>query len=279
MQFDPDQPKPDRPRQDNHPDAPAQSWRWSDDLLMGLRFYSRLPTGDRPFEKPDLTRIALGLPFTSLVIGIGPALLLLLGALVGLPGLMAATLAVGAMIAVTGAMGEDALGDTADGLIGGSTIERRLEIMKDSRHGTYGVSAMVLFIALRITALGSLAAINPLAAAGVWLAVEILGRSGALWLTVDLHPAREGGASASVGRLRRRGFFIGAGFAALLAFVFAAPFTSLLGVVLAVFVAAGVALGWSQICRRLIGGQTGDLIGALGALIEIASLTVLMIFA
>ena len=246
---------------------------------MGLRFYSRLPTDDRPFEKPDLTRIALGLPFTSFVIGIGPALLLLLGALVGLPGLMAATLAVGAMIAVTGAMGEDALGDTADGLIGGSTIERRLEIMKDSRHGTYGVSAMVLFIAVRITALGSLAAINPLAAAGVWLAVTILGRSGALWLTVDLHPAREGGASASVGRLRRGGFLIGAGFAALLAFVFAAPFTSLLGVVLAVLVAAGVALGWSQICRRLIGGQTGDLIGALGALIEIASLTVLMIFA
>ncbi len=183
------------------------------------------------------------------------------------------------MVVATGAMPEDALADSADGLFGGATVERRLEIMKDSRHGTYGVAAMALYLILRIAALGAVAAINPLAAAGIWLAAMVVARSGSLWLSVVLPSAREGGASASVGRVTRRSFAIGAAFAVLLSFVLAAPFTSLLAVVLALAGAAAVASGWAWWCRRLVGGQTGDLIGALHALIEIAVLTVLLVFA
>lgn len=274
-----------RPRQDNArpenravPEAPREPG-FGDDLVMGLRFFSRLPTGDRPFEKPDLNRIARTLPFVSVLVGFGPALLMMLLCWAGVPSYFAAALAVGAMIAVTGAMADDALADTADGLAGGSTVDRRLEIMKDSRHGTYGVAALGLYLLLRVTAFGAVAAYNPVAAGGIWLAASLIGRSGSLWLSVELPSAREGGASASVGRVSRTAFCIGAGFAVLLALVLAAPFTSLMALILALIAAGLVAIAWVWTCRRLIGGQTGDLIGALGALIEVAALTVLLIFA
>lgn len=275
---------PMRPRQDNgqRTDAPPEPPRppeLADDLVMSLRFFSRLPAGDRPFTAPNLDRMALSLPLASIVIGFGPALLMMLCAWATMPNYFAAALGVAAMIVATGAMADDALADAADGLFGGASIERRLEIMKDSRHGTYGVAALGLYLLLRVTAIGAVAATNPLAAAGIWLAATVVGRSGSLWLSVALPNAREGGASASAGRVGKRSFAVGAGFAAVLALILAAPFTSFVAVVLALVAAALVALAWVWGCRKLIGGQTGDLIGALGALIEVAVLAVLLIFA
>lgn len=245
---------------------------------MALRFFSRLPTGDSPHQVPDLGRIAMALPLASVVIGIGPALLLVAGAFLGLPSYFAAALAVGGMIIATGAMAEDAVADAMDGLFGGHSRERRLEIMKDSRHGTYGVAALCLFILLRVTALGAVAAFNPLAAAGLWLAASIAGRSGALWLAVALPPARRDGASAAAGQVPLRNFLVGSAFALVLLFVLAAPATSFVAVVVAGVLASLVIAGWTALCRRMLEGQTGDVIGALGALVETAVLAALLPF-
>lgn len=220
----------------------------------------------------------MALPLASFVIGIGPALLLIGGAMIGLPPYFASALAVAAMVMVGGAMAEDALADAADGLFGGHTIERRLDIMKDSRHGTYGVAALCLFILLRVTAVGAIAAISPLAAGAVWLAASIVGRSGAMWLAVALPPARSDGASATAGRLSKRSFLVGAVFAAILLFVLGGPAATVLGLVVALILTVLVIVGWTALCKHLISGQTGDLIGALAALVEIAVLTGLMIF-
>ena len=250
-----------------------------DDFIMALRFFSRLPTGSSPHQQPNMGRIAMALPMASVAIGIGPALLLIGGTLIGLPSYFAAALAVAAMVIAGGAMADDALADAMDGLFGGHSVEWRLEIMKDSRHGTYGVAALCLFILLRVTALGAVAAINPLAAGAIWLAASIVGRSGALWLAVALPPARIDGASATAGRLSGQSFAVGAVFAAILLFVLGGPATSLVGLGFALLLALGVIAGWTMLCRRLVGGQTGDLIGALGALVEIAVLTALLPFA
>lgn len=266
-------------REAGRPVAAAEGRGLADDFIMALRFFSRLPTGDSPHRAPDLDRIAMALPLASVAIGIGPALLLIGAVLVGLPSYFAAALAVGAMALASGAMAEDALADSADGLFGGQTRERRLEIMKDSRHGTYGVTALALFILLRVTALGAAAAINPLAAAAMWLAASIAGRSGALWLAVELPSARADGASATAGRVGGRSFAVGAVFAAVLLFVLGGPATSVVGLGAAVLLAVAVIAGWTALCRRLVGGQTGDLIGALGALVEIGVLTALLPFA
>lgn len=249
------------------------------DLLMCLRFYSRLPTGRSAFEAPDLDRMAYALPFASIIIGLGPAVLLVFLGALGLPGMVAAVLAVAASVLATGAMAEDAIADAADGLAGGQSVERRLEIMKDSRHGTYGVAALCLYLVFRVVALGTVAASSPLAAAGLWLAATVLGRSGALWLSYALPNARRNGVSAAAGRVSLRAFGIGIGFAVLLAIIVAAPFVTVLAIVPAVLFAAAIVWGWTATSKRLVGGQTGDLIGGLQALIDIGVLAVLLIFA
>jgi len=271
---DPPAPPSPRPTNDNRP--PAGEMRLGDDLLMGIRFFSRLPTGAAPHRRPNLSRIALALPFTSLVIGLGPALLLLGLEWLNVPHLFAAALAVAAMIVVTGAMAEDAIADSVDGLFGGHDVEQRLTIMKDSRHGTYGVCAIAMLLLLRVTAIGSIG--NPLEAAGTWLAATVMARSGALWLTVALPAARVGGAAATAGQVTRQAFGIGAVFMVVLSFVLAGFAVSVLGLAVAYGLGALVVWGWVTLCRRLIGGQTGDLIGALMALIEVAVLTAFMVF-
>lgn len=267
---------PDTP---SSPPEPAAELGLRADFIMALRFFSRLPSGDSPHQKPDLNRIAMALPLAGVAIGIGPALLLVLGTMAGLPPYFAAALAVGAMVLAGGAMAEDALADAADGLFGGQSRARRLEIMKDSRHGSYGVAALCLFLMLRVAALGAMAAASPLAAGAAWLAASVIARSGALWLSMVLPPARSDGAAAAAGTLKRSAFAVGAVFALVLGFVLGGPAASLAGLGLGLLL-SGATIGlWTALCRRLVGGQTGDLTGALVALVEVAMLTGLVAFA
>jgi adenosylcobinamide-GDP ribazoletransferase len=245
-------------------------------LIMALRFFSRLPTGSSPHATPDLDRVATILPVASLVIGAVPALVLLGASFAGLPTLFGAGLAVGASVLVTGGMAEDALADAADGLFGGSTIERRLEIMKDSRHGTYGVAALCLFLLLRVAALSSMTAIASVPAAAIWIAITVMARSTSLWLTVALPPARASGASASAGRPSRKACLAGIGFAATIGLALTIWTFGLLSIAAALLMLA-MSMAWADFCKRLVGGQTGDLIGALQALLEIAGLTVFLL--
>ena len=268
---------------DNHTSSPDQDMSprkdrgLVSDLVMALRFFSRLPTGTRPHAIPNLDRIARILPIASLLIGLGPACVLLLGILGGIPPLFAALVAAACSAIVTGAMSEDAAADAADGLFGGNTVERRLEILKDSRHGTYGVLTIVFVVGLKSAALAALAVHGGLAAAGLWLAAGLLARSGGLYIAMALPPARAAGASATAGRLSRNAFGLGLVFALVIGAILAVPFASPLSFVVAVAIAAVIAYGWTGLCNRLVGGQTGDLIGALQALLEIALLATFMI--
>jgi adenosylcobinamide-GDP ribazoletransferase len=269
-----DRPPAPRPTNDNR--HSAAGFNFGDELLMGVRFYSRLPTGNTAHQRPNLDRMALTLPLTSVVIGVIPVAVLLVLEWFGTPTFFAAVIAVATLVIVSGAMSEDALADAADGLFGGSTVEQRLEIMKDSRHGTYGVCAIAVLLAARIAAVGSIT--SPLEAGAILLTAPLIARSGALWLSSALPPARSGGAAASAGQVSQRSFFIGLAVAAVVSFATAGFAVGILGLAAAFALAALVALGWTTLCRRLIGGQTGDLIGALQALLEIAALTALMIF-
>lgn len=258
-------------------DADGEVGRFGDDLVMALRFFSRLPTGRRPHTLPNLDRIAAVLPAASLIIGILPATLFFLAIVSGLPLLFAALVAIAAYAMVTGAMSEDAIADAADGLFGGSTPERRLEILKDSRHGTYGVLAIVFLIGLKAAALSAMAESTAIGAAAAWLGATVIGRSGALYLAFALPPARATGAAASAGRVSRNAFASGLVVAAVVALVLAGPFVGFFALLSCLVMGMLVALGWSSLCKRLVGGQTGDLIGALQAMLEITTLACFML--
>ncbi|MGL4812175.1 MAG: adenosylcobinamide-GDP ribazoletransferase, partial [Beijerinckiaceae bacterium] len=130
-------------------------------MAQGVRFYSRLrvprlPWEADPFAAPDGAMMARTLPFAALIIVAPSAGVLWLAVASGLPTLISATLTIIALTMTTGAFHEDGLADTADGFGGGATRERRLEIMKDSRVGTFGASALALGFILRIGALAHL---------------------------------------------------------------------------------------------------------------------------
>jgi adenosylcobinamide-GDP ribazoletransferase len=187
----------------------------------------------------------------------------------GMPAELATGLALLTLVAVTGALHEDGLADTVDGLWGGWTRERRLEIMKDSHIGTYGVLALVFSVGLRWAALDSLAS-----ATDVWCALigaAALSRGAMVGVWVALAPARPSGLAAQVGRPGRWT----ASMAGLIAFAVAAAALGIVTAAVATAAAALAAACLGQIARNRIGGQTGDILGASQQVSEIAVLLVL----
>jgi adenosylcobinamide-GDP ribazoletransferase len=264
-------------------DETARPQPWSPkgaaiDLARCLRFYSRLPVPALPWEAdphalPDFRAMAPLVPLAGLVLGFVPSLVLSLALWLGLGPFVAAALAIAALTVATGAFHEDGLADTADGFGGGATVERRLAIMKDSLIGSFGGSALALAFLLRIGSLSALAErLPPTAAAGAIVAAAALSRTAGLIPLTLLPPARRDGASAAVGQPSGSGLAAAAVIAAIATAILAAlnawPLPAL---VLMLVLPALVGLGLTRLSARLIGGQTGDVAGAIQQLAEIAA--------
>src|SRR5690606_24070433 len=113
---------------------------------------------------------------------------------------LSAFLALALQAFLTGALHEDGLSDTADGVGGGRDRESALRIMKDSRIGTYGAVALVLSFALRGAALAAIAgSVTPTVAGLALLGVAALNRAAMVWHWSQLPPARADGVAASAG--------------------------------------------------------------------------------
>jgi adenosylcobinamide-GDP ribazoletransferase len=262
---------------DDETQATAPVWPgWLIATATCIRFYSRLPVPALPGENahtlPDFRLVPRALPFAALVIAAPAALIALLAGLAGGNALLTAALAVTALAVTTGAFHEDGLADSADGLFGGHTPERRLEIMKDSRVGTFGALALGLSLLLRVAALAAI-----LQGAGAWAAAAAVlvaapwSRVEGLRILATVPPTRRDGASASVGQPERSVLPIAYGLSGALALLLVATSAlPLAGIVLGLALSALAALWLSRTAIRLIGGQTGDILGAAQQLGEIA---------
>jgi adenosylcobinamide-GDP ribazoletransferase len=253
------------------------------DLAQGLRFYSRLPVPCLPGEAdphaaPDFARIARVVPLIGAILGGIVALVVLALDLTGLPPAVTALLAVAASVRLTGAFHEDGLADAADGLGGGRTREHKLDIMKDSRIGTYGAAALILALALRVALLAALVEVDQWLAAAALVAAAAVSRTAALGLAVLLPPARSDGAAFAAGRPSIASLAVASALALVIALALTGPFVPL-GTGLASLVALAVALYMMRLARRTVGGQTGDIAGATQQVSEIAFLTLVLMFA
>lgn len=252
-----------------------------EDVLVCLRFWSRLPTPvlareNDPHGMPDFARVTRVLPIAGAIVGLVGALAFLAARGLGLPAPAASGLALAALVLATGAFHEDGLADTADGLGGGTTRQRKLEIMKDSRIGTFGGAALVLSLGLRWTALTAIGtAQGSLAAAAAIVAVGGLSRMAALIPAIALEPARADGAAQAAGAPSRASFAIGMALAVILSGVLVVETSGATRWVAAVAAAALAAGAMTWIAKRQIGGQTGDIAGAAQQLAEIAFLLAL----
>ncbi len=247
------------------------------DVAICLRFFSRLPL---PATRRETALGARGfaaavplVPVAGALIGCFPALALVAAHSVGLPHPVAALLAVAVLLAVTGALHEDGLADCADGFGGGRTRERKLEIMRDSRIGTYGACALALALALRAASYALLAAHGLADAAAIVVAGAGVSRALCLLPLLLLPSARPVGLGALAGADLPKGRV---GFALALAALLAAmPLATGAGLsqVVAAAAAAGCAAGCVVLLARgQIGGQTGDVAGAAQQASEIAML-------
>jgi adenosylcobinamide-GDP ribazoletransferase len=264
--------------------APSRWPGWGIATAQCVRFYSRLPVPALPGEAdphavPDFRLMPRALPFAAMLIVL-PALLVIAAAgLLDLPAGVAAVLVITTQVLTTGAFHEDGLADSCDGLFGGHTVERRLEIMKDSRIGTFGGCGLILALMLRTVLLAFLyEEAGWLAAAMALLAAAPVSRALGIWLLARLDPARAYGALAAVGKPTGQTAVIA--LALSLAIALGAAFAGGLpwtGIGLGLLLALGAAWLCGHLAHRLIGGPTGDIAGATQQLSEIGLLFGLVI--
>lgn len=239
------------------------------DIPVSLVLLTRLPLprlSGGSFQRQ--AQAVWSFPLAGLALALPACLVGTFALSMGLSSTLAAGLVLMVQILLSGAMHEDGLADCADGFWGGYEPSRRLEIMKDSQIGSYGVLALLLGIGLRWQALALL-----LDQGQIWglLAVAMLSRAAMPALMRGLPNARQSGLSQSVGRPR----WLSVGIGAVLALLLALPLIGAKAVALGLGMAV-TTLGIGLLARRKIGGQTGDVLGACQQLSEIAGLLTLV---
>jgi len=232
--------------------------------VVAVQFLTRVPLSRRAVETHELARAVAYFPLIGALVGAGMAAVIALTApLLGLDVAIVAGLVFGALI--TGAFHEDGLADACDGLGGGFTRERALEIMRDSRIGSYGAVALILLYAARFTLLRTLGAAAVLLALP---AASALGRAAGVALMAWLPNARSEGVADDVARsLGGATIAIAMATALIMAVIlgsFAAP--------LFVAAAAVVTIALGLYLRHRLGGVTGDCLGAVNVIVEVTVL-------
>ncbi len=237
-------------------------------LAAGI-FLTRLPFPLKGPLTPELFGRAMGwFPLIGAGLGIVAGIVFGLLGTFGVPSLVAATLVVALLVMITGGLHEDGLADAADGLGGGQDRESKLEIMHDSRVGTFGVLALVLAVTIKVAAIAALPS--------TWVAIKVLVLAGAMSraaMVAQSHwqrPARTDGLSATLGGPAQGATMLALALALGIGFL-------LFGVKAALVMAVVLVAIWGMIrlTNHYVGGQTGDLLGATQQVVEILVLVMM----
>ena len=236
------------------------------DVPAALGLLSRLPI---PVNESRVTargaRAAWAYPLAGLALALVAGAVAQIGLWLGLPAALVAGLTLATLIITTGAMHEDGLADAADGLWGGWDVAHRLEIMKDSHIGVYGVIAVGLGTGLRWQALTLI-----IGAGALWPALIVtaaLSRAVMVPVMVHLPHARATGLSHAVGHPSRQTGLIALIIATLPALIFWHMTALWL-----LTVAALATLTCAALAKSRLNGQTGDILGATQQITDIAVL-------
>ncbi|GBD43272.1 Adenosylcobinamide-GDP ribazoletransferase [bacterium HR40] len=238
-----------------------------EDFRIACMFLTRLPLRPtRPVGLRDLAAAVYMFPIVGALVGAVGGLVYLLAIHLDLPTLPATVLAVAAMVAVTGGLHEDGLADTADALGAGEDREKALAVMRDSRIGSFGALALVLVVVARLSALanfwdpGFFLRVAVTAAAASRAAMPVV-----MWLQPS---ARTSGLAASAGRPEPPRVWAGIALALALGFLLLPP-AAFFEAAAASALAAAATATW---LGRRFGGCTGDTLGAVQQVAEVAFL-------
>src|SRR5579864_2917195 len=230
------------------------------DLKIIALFATRLPLiQEAPVQGGDIARASWAFPVVGAPVGGDGALVFWTAVRIGLPPAPAAALALAATLAATGCLHEDGLADTADGFGGGGGADRarKLEIMRDSRLGTYGACALAMSLLLRWSALAAIA--EPGSVAMALIAAHGAARGALPAFMRFVPPARQDGLAADAGRPPPQC----AAAAALLGIALLGLTLGIGPAAVCVMLLAAMSVAMARLALNQIGGHTGDVLGAL----------------
>jgi adenosylcobinamide-GDP ribazoletransferase len=236
---------------------------WLRDFWLVLGFFTRLPVVS---VTGHLGEAARAFPLAGLVVGLIGAFVYFVAMEIGLSGLLAALLAVAATGIVTGALHEDGWADVCDALGARGGVEKRLEILRDSRLGSFGGLALIFATSIKVAAIANLGA--PELVAGALVAAHTLAR-GVLPLVMSrMTLARSNGLAADAGRPTQSAANWSLIIALLFAVLAVAPIAALVALL------AALAATWlvGKLAQKKFGGYTGDVLGAVEQVAEMAIL-------
>ncbi|MEX2647636.1 MAG: adenosylcobinamide-GDP ribazoletransferase [Alphaproteobacteria bacterium] len=250
---------------DEDEDQPTTTPDWRDALAAAVGFFTVLPVRAPAVA---LGRVAWAFPVIGAGVGLAAGLAFALARGLGLGAMAAGVVAVIVTVTLTGALHEDGLADTADGLGVRGGREARLAALRASGIGAFGVLALILVTLGRVAALAQIGA--GAEALGALIAAGALSRAALAPLMHAVPAARGDGLSAAAGAPSAEMALVAIAVGTGIAWLAVGLLATLAGLVFGGMVLFGVAL----LARRLFGGQTGDVLGAAQQLVEFAVLLV-----
>ena len=238
-------------------------------FFIALQFFTRVPIPRWVgFDAAWLQHASRYFPLVGVCVGLAVALVYSAAAWVW-PAPVAVLLSTAAGLYMTGAFHEDGLADMCDGFGGGHTREKIMDIMKDSRIGSYGAVALIVALGLKVATLSMLA---PAQAIGALLLAHPLSRLAAVSLIRSASYARDAGKAKPMAQEMTTAELIIAAVCALLpALALGASHVLAWPVIAAALIAGAVVAWWLRaLFVRRIGGYTGDCLGAVQQASEVA---------
>jgi len=252
---------------------------WRRDLFLALSFFTRLPVGfllpkalepasgtESATPQARLAEASRAFPLAGLVVGLVGSLAYWIAVKIGLSGLLAAFIAVGATAALTGALHEDGWADFADGLGCRGDRIRKLAAMKDSHIGSFGVLALIFATGVKTVALAQLQTPDNVVTALV--AAHVLARAVLPLAMRSLPLATAQGLAVMAGRPSAQGVYVSLGLGLVITFFAVFLPAAIVAIIVAIVAAALIG----AIAKRQFGGYTGDVLGAIEQVAEIAVL-------
>lgn len=235
------------------------------DLRVAVTFLTRIPVGwVQGMQTGDLSRAAWAFPLVGLIVGAIGGAALYGAAYLDLHPLACAFVGLAVMALITGGLHEDGLADVADGFGGGANKVRILEIMRDSRIGSFGVLALVFGIGIKAGALSGVP--GPGVAWVTLIAAAVFSRAMLPIIMAIMETARMDGLSRGAGRPTMAGALVALGLGLITLFAILPMKLAFIALML-VIPLAGLIVLWAY---WRLGGQTGDVLGAVQQVVEMS---------
>jgi adenosylcobinamide-GDP ribazoletransferase len=260
-------PSPEPPNE-SYSDRSQTSHLWYE-VRLCLGFLTRIPVFSVEYSgHSSLASAAWAFPLVGVIVGVVGMIVLWLTDMLGLAAQLSALLAIAVMTILTGGLHEDGLADTADGFGVTGDAQKRLSIMHDPRIGVFGMIALIVMFSTRWLAIGDLIAIS--FSNGIWalIAASAISRGLLPFVMHAVPNARAEGLSFAAGRPEARPAWIAlaiSGVIGLFAF-------GLGGTIVVLIVSGLIAFAITRMAQKLIGGQNGDVLGAIQQAAEVAVL-------